>query len=415
MAEETLKSEIVNIELNKTINDGSCLDENDLEVLNRLQSQIDNDMFLIYNYDAYAMLKSKNNMNLLSDDKKFNYLGYLSLHKDNVHVDLNITSQYGKGNNLLNYMLSKTYGYVGEVITEINEGINNLVFINAFSNAIKKGIFRKYIEVECNDSKIKGKIDVARHIAVNQCIQGKVAYSTREYSPKNNVNRLILKTYNLLDRKNQKLLKRVINGDRDVIKSITQIKNIITNVDEYTNEQVIGKGNEKISNMVYKEYETLRKMSKALLKSKGRNLFEENDVRLNGVLFNQDELWKNFIYKNVLIKLRDEDEEGVDLMNSSLTTSNDFVIRHKGKEVEFVVGYNLDLDNVKPKSKTVYYIYPETKSEEDDAVREIKDGIEICKLPFRISGSDMTYEEFSDYMRNTTRKMIKTINKITCN
>ncbi|MCQ2749016.1 MAG: McrC family protein [Clostridia bacterium] len=289
MAEEALKSEIMNIDYNKTIDDGFACDE-DLEIINLLQSQIDNDKFLIYNHEAFAMLKTRDNMKILSDDKKPNYLGYLSLHRDNTHIDLNIKSKFSVGNHLLNYMLSKVYDFNGEILTDNLEGINDLIFINAYRNAIKKGIFRKYIEVEYNDSKIKGKIDVARHIQINQSIQGKVAYSTREYSPKNNVNRLILKTYNLLDRKNDKLLRRVINNDRDVTKGFTQLKNIITNVDEYTNEQVIGKGNEKISNMVYKEYETLRKISKALLKSKGRYVFEENDVRLNGVLFNPDYL-----------------------------------------------------------------------------------------------------------------------------
>lgn len=416
MTEETLKSEIINIEVNKTIDDGFINDENDLEILNLLQNQINNDMFLLYNHDAFAMLKSKNNMNLLSKDKEPNYLGYLSLHKDYIDVDLNIRSKYSSNNHLLNYLLSKVYDFDGEMINDDNSGFNYLVFVNAYRNAIKKGVFRKYIEVECNDSKIKGKIDVARHIAVNQSIQGKVAYSTREYSSKNNVNRLILKTYLLLNRRNEKLLRRAINNNRDITKSITQLKNIISNVDEYTNEQVIGKGNEKISNMVYKEYETLRKICKALLKSKGRNIFEENDVRLNGVLFDIDYLWKCFIYKNVLLKLKDEDSGDLDLMNSSLTTSNDFVIKHNGKEVEFVVGYNINFDDIKTNSKVVYYIYPEMKSEDtDDAVKEIENGIEICKMPYAVTNAEMAYEDFADYMKNKTKKMVKTINKMTCN
>ncbi|MCQ2749015.1 MAG: hypothetical protein MJ246_03235 [Clostridia bacterium] len=103
-------------------------------------------------------------------------------------------------------------------------------------------------------------------------------------------------------------------------------------------------------------------------------------------------------------------------MNSSLTTSNDFVIKHKGKEVEFVVGYDLNLDHINTNRKTVYYIYPEIKDDsEDDAIKETKDGIEICKLPLKISSDEMTYDEFANYMKNKIKKMIKTINKITCN
>lgn len=149
MVEETLKSENVNIEINKTIDDGFVNDENDLDTLNILQPQIDNDKFLIYNHDAFAMLKSKNNMKLLSEDNSLNYLGYLSFHKDKYQIDLKLKSKYSCNDHLLNYMLSKIYGYDADILSNYNLGLNDLIFINAFSNAIKKGIFRKYIEIEC--------------------------------------------------------------------------------------------------------------------------------------------------------------------------------------------------------------------------------------------------------------------------
>ncbi len=102
-------------------------------------------------------------------------------------------------------------------------------------------------------------------------------------------------------------------------------------------------------------------------------------------------------------------------MNSSLTTSNDFIINHNGKKIEFVVGYNVDLKDIKFTNDVVYVIYPELKNDTDDATKETIYGVEICRLPFRISNEEMEYSEFANYMKNKTKKMIKTINQITCN
>ena len=65
--------------------------------------------------------------------------------------------------------------------------------------AYRKGIYKQYCTFEGNDSKVRGKIDIARHIRLNPLFNGKIAYSYREYTINNNTNRLIPVSYTHLD------------------------------------------------------------------------------------------------------------------------------------------------------------------------------------------------------------------------
>ena len=269
--------------------------------------------------------------------------------------------------NLINYILSNTLGFDSQVfertlniasaqdeesikinkIKTVNQTLNLLVFINALESAIRKGMFRKYSETECNDSKIKGRIDVSRHIVKNQSIQGKVAYTTREYTPINNVNRLILKTYIFYERTNRKLLKSIMTNYKEVEKHIVKLRGMFPNIEEFSLSTLIGKGNEKIVNLVYKEYEALRKICIGILKSKGESIFDLNDKRAKGIAIDIEEIWKKYVYKNILMKLDEElknDEEKASnelkLLKNNSTIRDNFMVHIASKKIAFEAKYS---------------------------------------------------------------------------
>ena len=55
-------------------------------------------------------------------------------------------------------------------------------------------MYKQYITRKNNDANVRGVIDVNRHIRYNKPFNGKIAYSTREYSYDNDVTQLIRHT-----------------------------------------------------------------------------------------------------------------------------------------------------------------------------------------------------------------------------
>lgn len=70
------------------------------------------------------------------------------------------------------------------------------MFLHQLNCAAKKGFYRTYRTYKKNDSRLRGTIDIPRHLKENLLLNnGKVAYSYREYTVDNPVNELIFAAY----------------------------------------------------------------------------------------------------------------------------------------------------------------------------------------------------------------------------
>ena len=73
--------------------------------------------------------------------------------------------------------------------------------LSAAMEAMRKGLFKKYIRYRYNNGNVKGTIDVARHIEKNTPFVGNVAYSQREFSYDNCLMELVRHTIEFVKRK----------------------------------------------------------------------------------------------------------------------------------------------------------------------------------------------------------------------
>ena len=80
---------------------------------------------------------------------------------------------------------------------------NFLLFLFPYhlQNAMRKGLFKKYIRRRYNDAHVKGTIDVARHIEKNTPFVGNVAYSQREFAYDNELMELVRHTIEFIKSK----------------------------------------------------------------------------------------------------------------------------------------------------------------------------------------------------------------------
>lgn len=173
-------------------------------------------------------------------------------------------------------------------------------FREKLQEASLKGYYKTYRRFEKNDDKVRGTLDITRHIRMNMGQKnGRIAYSYRENTINNYFNQLIVAAYQHLKNKYYDLV--VDNFDNNI-----ELKNMINFLSEetnyvQTNAQAIIKENLKtIAHPYFTEYEELRLICLRILRDQGISIFDGisgNDTQ--GILFYLPELWEKFLEDKV--------------------------------------------------------------------------------------------------------------------
>lgn len=184
-------------------------------------------------------------------------------------------------------------------------------FIEKYKEAYAtKGYFKNYHSFKGNDYKLKGSIDIARHINLNAGLNnGKVAYSYKEKSENNFLNHLIVEAYECLKRKNNSQANQVLAIHRDLKESLESLKYIIK-FPEYSRRILISKNINSLSNPYFTEYEDLRRICIKILRNEGLSpISGSQHEEVEGILMYVPRLWEKFIEKylsGVSYKAQDE-------------------------------------------------------------------------------------------------------------
>ena len=74
-------------------------------------------------------------------------------------------------------------------------------FPNFLKKAMRKGLFKTYIQKKYNDENIRGTIDIPRHVKNNTPFIGNIAYNQREFSYDNDLMQLVRHTIEFIKKK----------------------------------------------------------------------------------------------------------------------------------------------------------------------------------------------------------------------
>ena len=175
------------------------------------------DGFLIYcNEDKLKDDVESSSIFTISGNKltTYNIAGFIGTK----HTFLTIRSRFAKENDdyFLHYMLQKVFNInisTLEHATDRNKAFQFLpyLFKYYFLKALSQGLYKKYVWNKYNDSKVKGTIDIARHIKHNFIFTGNIAYNVREHSYDNNINQLIRHTIEYIS--NLKMFSMMLESD----------------------------------------------------------------------------------------------------------------------------------------------------------------------------------------------------------
>ena len=142
----------------------------------------------------------------LTDDGRLttgNIMGFIGYGD----TELTIRSRFSKkaeNDWFMQYMLQKVFAInIFDLKHRLGEDsaldIAALLFPYFLQKAVLQGIYREYSRCEHNDNRVRGAIDISAHIRNNYPFRnGKIAYTTREYSYDNSVTQLIRHTIEFL-------------------------------------------------------------------------------------------------------------------------------------------------------------------------------------------------------------------------
>lgn len=261
------------------------------------------DGFLIYcNEDKLKDDVENNSIFTISGDKltTYNIAGFVGTQ----NTLLSIRSRFAQDNGddyFLHYMLQKVFNInisTLEHTTDRNKAFQFLpyLFKYYFLKALSQGLYKKYVWNKYNDSKVKGTIDIARHIKHNFIFTGNIAYNVREHSYDNNINQLIRHTIEYIS--NLKMFSMMLESD-DMIDLVQDIRSITPTYSEKNRQQVINNNLKSDIHPYYYEYEPLRQICLQILMEDDELKYGRAENKIYGVLFDAAWLWEEYL--NTLI------------------------------------------------------------------------------------------------------------------
>jgi 5-methylcytosine-specific restriction endonuclease McrBC regulatory subunit McrC len=235
-----------------------------------------------------------------------NIMGFIGCKNEDASEDetLTIHSRFANGNEdyFLYYMLAKI-NRINVVDLQVANSPREqyldflmLLFPAYVQEAMRKGVFRRYMRRSYNDSNIKGPIDVARHIKLNTPFVGRVAYNVREYSANNPLMQLIRHTAEYIGHSK---FRSILNGNKDFRDNIKRIEAATESYRLQDREGVIRKNLKPVRHAYYYEYRALQKLCLAILRH-DRTSFGQGSDKLYGILFDGAWLWEEYV--NVLLQ-----------------------------------------------------------------------------------------------------------------
>lgn len=249
--------------------------------------------------------------------KTSNYVGVLKYKASDVEATIEIGSRFDKENPsqlFLSYLMSKSFD--GQHLPEYPPEINNqnmwelllcFIFSNQVKEAYRQGLFKAYKRFEYNDCKLKGVVDVNRHLKLNLPYVGNIAYGIREQTHDVPVLHLILHTFDLLEKKYPEIMESLNRNDSEGIKLECikrTLKEVATTFNSRNVQNILSATNNRIAHPYFNKYEPLRKTCRMILRDMGLSIYDGNqEEQVYGVLIDMNWLWENFIGKEVMGKL----------------------------------------------------------------------------------------------------------------
>lgn len=276
--------------------------------------------------------------NVIEKDTKLrtnSIVGFVGRNETHLSIRSRFAAE-GDEDYFLHYMLQKVAGinlFNLQHTTNEDSGFDFLIYLFPLflKRAVSQGIYKKYITRKYNDANVRGTIDVNRHIRFNEPFNGKVAYTTREYSYDNEVTQLIRHTIEFI---NKEKGGDILMNDPDVQQAVYQIIDATPSYLSSELQSVINRNLRPVLHPYYCQYTLLQRLCLQILRHEELKYGKEKD-EIYGVLIDAAWLWEEYL-NTVLSKIgfthpRNKEREGGIRMFANPTDEDSF--DNKGRRI----------------------------------------------------------------------------------
>ena len=197
----------------------------------------------------------------------------------------------------LHYMLEKVFSinlFDLQYSTDPEAIFDFILFLFPYflNRALAQGLYKEYITCHHNDSRVRGVIDVSRHVRMNTPFIGNVAYRTREHTADNNLTELIRHTIEYI--KTKPFGQGILSHDAETKGNVALIMEATSRYEKRNRLNVVNKNLRGKVHPYYTEYEPLRKLCIQILQQEELKYGREDDT-VYGVLFDGAWLWERYL------------------------------------------------------------------------------------------------------------------------
>lgn len=169
-------------------------------------------------------------------------------------------------------------------------------YMNQLTETYRLGAFRTYQRFQRNDEKVRGTIDISRHIRLNMGLNnGKIAYSYRERTADNAFNHLLIRTYRELERNFPDHVRKVNEKNSEIKKIIQELCILAPSYHKESIQTIMRKNQQRIHQPYYQPYEKLRQTCFRVLRHMGFSVFSGEEEDVEGILFYVPDLWELYV------------------------------------------------------------------------------------------------------------------------
>ncbi len=228
--------------------------------------------------------------------KTGNVAGFIGLGKK-VHVSIHSRFDTAEDQYFLHYMLQRVAG-VNVVnlptITNTNSAFDFLpyLFPRVFLTALQQGLYRTYKQFFYNDDRVRGAINVERHIRLNIPFRGNIAYITRERTTNNSLMHLIRHTIEFM-RENGKL-SSMLESSKDLREGISQIEQTTPDYAKGMRQKIISQNLRLVNHPYFTEWAGLQKLCLQILHHEKLS-YGDGRQEIYGIIFDVAWLWEEYL------------------------------------------------------------------------------------------------------------------------
>ena len=200
-------------------------------------------------------------------------------------------------------------------------------YMNQLTETYRLGAFRTYQRFQRNDEKVRGTIDISRHIRLNMGLNnGKIAYSYRERTADNAFNHLLIRTYRELERNFPDHVRKVNEKNSEIKNIIQELCILAPSYHKESIQTIMRKNQQRIHQPYYQPYEKLRQTCFRVLRHMGFSVFRGEEEEVEGILFYVPDLWELYVKEKLDTWLEEINKE----INKKINEKSDIKV-----ELEF--------------------------------------------------------------------------------